>query len=192
MIAIPNPSPYEVQDNSPSLDYKNILSVGRLTHQKGFDLLILAWAKISTQLPGWVITIVGSGEDEKKLKKMAIKYNVTKTIIFAGQQKDMKKFYKSASFFCMSSRYEGLPMVLLEAQSYGLPIVSFDCNTGPAEIIDSGENGFLVDNENIDDLSYKIFKLCKEDRFQNFSKSSLEKSLNFSISNIVLKWDEIA
>lgn len=191
VVAIANPTPYEIQDNLPLLDYKNILCVGRLTYQKGFDLLIPAWAKIHDELPGWIVTIVGSGEDEQKLKKMATDYNVESTIVFAGQQKDMKNFYKKASFFCMSSRFEGLPMVLLEAQSYGLPVVSFDCNTGPAEIIDSGINGFLVQNDNIEDLSDKILKMCKESNFENFSKLSLEKSLSFNISNIILKWSKV-
>lgn len=191
VVAIANPTPYEIQDNLPLLDYKNILCVGRLTYQKGFDLLIPAWAKIHDELPGWIVTIVGSGEDEQKLKKMATDYNVGSTIVFAGQQKDMKNFYRKASFFCMSSRFEGLPMVLLEAQSYGLPVVSFDCNTGPAEIIDSGINGFLVQNDNIEDLSDKILKMCKESNFENFSKLSLEKSLSFNISNIIFKWEKV-
>ncbi len=191
VIAIANPSPYELQDNVPTLEYKNILCVGRLTYQKGFDLLIPAWAKVSSQLPEWKITIVGSGEDEQKLKKLAENFNLTDKIIFAGQQKDMKKFYSQASFFCMSSRFEGLPMVLLEAQSYGLPIVSFDCNTGPAEIIESGINGFLVNNGSIEDLSDKILTMCKEKNFHNFSKSSFKKSLSFNVNNIALKWSNI-
>ncbi|RKG36791.1 glycosyltransferase family 4 protein [Acinetobacter rongchengensis] len=191
VVAIANPTPYEIQDNLPLLDYKNILCVGRLTYQKGFDLLIPAWAKIHDELPGWIVTIVGSGEDEQKLRKMATDYNVGSTIVFAGQQKDMKNFYRKASFFCMSSRFEGLPMVLLEAQSYGLPVVSFDCNTGPAEIIDSGINGFLVQNGNIEDLSDKILKMCKESNFEIFSKLSLEKSLSFNISNIIFKWEKV-
>lgn len=189
VIAIANPSPYELQSNSPSLGYKNILCVGRLTYQKGFDLLIPAWASISGNLPGWTITIVGSGEDEQKLKQMAIDFNVENSIIFAGQQKDITHFYKKASFFCMSSRFEGLPMVLLESQSYGLPIVSFDCNTGPAEVVDCGINGYLAQNENIEDLSDKMLKMCEENNFHSFSIASLKKSQKFNMDNIILKWN---
>ena len=191
VIAIANPSPYPLQNNVPTLSNKNILCVGRLTHQKGFDLLIPAWARIADQLPGWKVTIVGSGEDEQLLKKMAYNLGVAESIIFAGQQKDMDPFYRKASFFCMSSRFEGLPMVLLEAQSYGLPIVSFDCNTGPAELIDNRVNGFLAEVENIDDLSLKILQLCKEDNFEDFFKCAFEKNLKFNMSNIVAKWTNV-
>lgn len=152
IIPIANPSPFEVQENIPSLDYKTILCVGRLTHQKGFDLLITAWARIAQQVPDWKVVIVGSGEDEIMLKQMAKSLGVDDSIIFAGQQKNMSTFYRQASFFCMSSRFEGLPMVLLEAQSYGLPIIAFDCDTGPSDIIQHDVNGYLVQLSNTNAL----------------------------------------
>src|SRR5690606_5894407 len=86
IIPIANPSPFEVQENIPSLDYKTILCVGRLTYQKGFDLLITAWARVAQQVPDWKIVIVGSGEDEQMLKQMAIDYKVDQSIDFVGQQ----------------------------------------------------------------------------------------------------------
>ena len=98
-------------------------------------------------MDGWKIIIVGTGEDEVSLKEMAVNYGVSDSIIFAGQQKNMDPFYRQASFFCMSSRFEGLPMVLLEAISYGLPIVSYDCDTGPSEIIQNDVNGFWFQNQ---------------------------------------------
>ncbi|HFF5258171.1 TPA: glycosyltransferase, partial [Acinetobacter baumannii] len=104
VIAIANPSPYQLQDNQPSLDSKTILCVGRLTYQKGFDLLIPAWAEVKKALDGWKIVIVGIGEDEDNLKQMTKYYNVEDSIEFAGQQKNMSEFYNKASFFCMSSR----------------------------------------------------------------------------------------
>lgn len=191
VLAIANPSPYELQDHHPSLDNKNILCVGRLTYQKGFDLLILTWAKTVEQLPGWKITIVGSGEDEQTLKQMALDLNVSDTIVFAGQQKNMDLFYRKASFFCMSSRFEGLPMVLLEAQSYGLPIVSFDCDTGPAELIDNEINGYLVKNNDIDALAVAVMKMCTQNNFDSFSQNTLKKSQNFKIKNIIDFWSVI-
>lgn len=193
VIAIANPSPYPLQNNLPALSNKNILCVGRLTHQKGFDLLIPAWAKIADQLPSWKVTIVGSGEDEQMLKQMAYNLGVAESIIFAGQQKDMDPFYRKASFFCMSSRFEGLPMVLLEAQSYGLPIVAFDCDTGPAEIIRNDENGYLVENFNIQDFSRNILKMMtlrKED-WHNFITHSNDNAENFKIEKIISQWYKV-
>ncbi len=99
VVAIANPSPYELQDNTPSLEHKIILCVGRLTYQKGFDLLIPSWSKVAHKLDGWKIIIVGTGEDEVSLKEMAVNYGVSESIIFAGQQKNMSQFYNKASFF---------------------------------------------------------------------------------------------
>lgn len=192
IIPIANPSPFQLQENTPSLDYKKILCVGRLTYQKGFDLLIGAWAKIAHQLPDWKIIIVGSGEDEIMLKQIAKDLEVENLIIFAGQQKNMDSFYRQASFFCMSSRFEGLPMVLLEAQSYGLPIVAFDCDTGPSEIVNN-KTGILVPVEDVISLSKAIKDMAtlKEKLYQEMSLSSFSSSKNFNINNIILKWESI-
>lgn len=193
VIAIANPSPYPLQDNLPLLSDKNILCVGRLTHQKGFDLLIPAWAKIANQFSEWKVTIVGSGEDEQLLKHMAESSGVAESIFFAGQQKDMDQFYRKASFFCMSSRFEGLPMVLLEAQSYGLPIVSFDCDTGPAEVIKNGENGYLAKVFDIEDFSKKIFNMMTLDSesMQKFVSNSETNIENYRLGKIFLQWNKI-
>lgn len=192
IIPIANPSPFEVQEHIPSLDYKTILCVGRLTYQKGFDLLITAWAKFAHQVPGWKVIIVGSGEDEMLLKQMAKDLGVDDSIIFAGQQKNIDTFYRQASFFCMSSRFEGLPMVLLEAQSYGLPIVAFDCDTGPSEIVNN-KTGILVPVEDVISLSKAIKDMAtlKEKLYQEMSLSSFASSKNFNINDIILKWESI-
>ena len=192
VIAIANPSPYELQDNQPSLEDKSILCVGRLTYQKGFDLLIPAWAKIFSQLPGWKVTIVGSGEDEQMLKKMAESLGVTESIIFAGQQKDMDQFYRKASFFCMSSRFEGLPMVLLEAQSYGLPIVAFDCDTGPSELVCVG-TGMLIPKDNIPKLAKVILDMANMDTqtYEKMSSNAFISANAFSLDKIYLSWVKI-
>lgn len=192
IIPIANPSPFEVQENIPSLDYKTILCVGRLTYQKGFDLLITAWARVARQVPHWKIVIVGSGEDELMLKQMAKDLGVDDSVIFAGQQKNMDIFYRQASFFCMSSRFEGLPMVLLEAQSYGLPIVAFDCDTGPRELVNS-HNGWLVEPESIEKLSMTLLKAIDlDDRLYNTKvRESLLNIKNFSIESTIKFWEKV-
>ncbi|MCU4595636.1 glycosyltransferase family 4 protein [Acinetobacter radioresistens] len=190
IIPIANPSPFEVQENIPSLDYKTILCVGRLTYQKGFDLLITAWARVAQQVPDWKIVIVGSGEDEQMLKQMAKSLGVDDSIIFAGQQKNMSTFYRQASFFCMSSRFEGLPMVLLEAQSYGLPIVAFDCDTGPAEIVQHNINGLLVESGNINGLTNSLLELINLSniQYEKTSSNAVENSVRYSVNPILKQW----
>ncbi|ENU83927.1 hypothetical protein F974_00981 [Acinetobacter sp. CIP 102159] len=190
IIPIANPSPFEVQENIPSLDYKTILCVGRLTYQKGFDLLITAWARVAQQVPDWKIVIVGSGEDEQMLKQMAIDYKVDQSIDFVGQQKNMDQFYRKASFFCMSSRFEGLPMVLLEAQSYGLPIVAFDCDTGPAEIVEHNTSGFLVELGNIAELANALFELINltNTQYEKLSSAAVQNSTKYAVSSTIKSW----
>lgn len=190
VISISNPNTADLQENIPSLEHKNILTVGRLTHQKGYDLLIEAWAKIAHSLPEWKITIVGIGEDEQMLKKMAKDNNVQDSIHFVGQQKNMDFFYREASFFCMSSRFEGLPMVLLEAQNYCLPIVSFDCDTGPAEVIVNDYNGYLVPSGNVDELSNKIQKMVMIGQWelQRLGGNMVYSREKFKIDKIMNNW----
>lgn len=190
ITAISNPVTYEDIENIPSLEYKTILTVGRLTHVKGFDLLITAWARVAQQVPDWKIVIVGSGEDELMLKQMAKDFEVDDSIIFAGQQKNMDTFYRQASFFCMTSRFEGLPMVLLEAQSYGLPIVAFDCDTGPAEIIDHNISGLLVAPENINGLANSLLGLIKLSniQYEKMSSNAVENSIRYSVNPILKQW----
>ncbi|NCI79689.1 glycosyltransferase family 4 protein [Acinetobacter kanungonis] len=192
VVAISNPSPFQYQSHVPSLEFKNILSIGRLTHQKGFDHLIGAWAKISKQLPEWRITIVGSGEDDGFLRQMAKENNVENSIDFVGQQKNVDKFYRKASFFCLSSRFEGLPMVLLEAQSYGLPIVAYDCDTGPAELV-TNQNGYLVEKQNIDELASALMSMAKlnEYEFSALVNENLKMKDNFGIDRIIIFWENI-
>ncbi|WFT68195.1 glycosyltransferase family 4 protein [Acinetobacter baumannii] len=164
LINIPNPSPYMTVKNKPNLQYKVVLTVGRLTHVKGYDLLLQAWADICVEDKEWQLFIVGGGEEEENLKKLANKLNIINRVVFAGTQNDVSIFYEKSSIFCLSSRNEGLPMVLLEAQSYGLPIVSFDCDTGPSEIVTHGENGYLARMGDIGEMSFFLKSLMYSEK----------------------------
>uniref|UniRef100_UPI00124FB0F2 glycosyltransferase family 4 protein n=1 Tax=Acinetobacter bereziniae TaxID=106648 RepID=UPI00124FB0F2 len=193
IVDIANPTPYENIDNIPSLEYKNILAMGRLTFQKGFDLLIQAWAEIYKYNKDWTLTIVGSGEDENKLKKLSLDLGVNEGVKFICATKNVEQYFKAASFFCLSSRFEGFGMVLVEAQSFSLPIVSFNCDAGPSDIIDNDENGYLVETGNIKMLHNKLLKLMNLDSSQYIlmSEKSKIKSEKFFILNIGNKWVEI-
>lgn len=193
IIPIPNPSPFENVQHSPSLDYKTVLSVGRLTYQKGFDILIEVWSLVCKKNPDWVLKIVGSGEDEIKLKDQAKFIGIEDKIEFVGQTKDVNHYYRTASFYCMSSRFEGLPMVLLEAQSYGLPIIAFDCDTGPSELIRNHVNGVLVEYLNINEMAEKInqFINSKSEIYLNLVGNSKNNNINYSCLNTILLWENI-
>nr|UEH20032.1 Gtr171 glycosyltransferase [Acinetobacter baumannii] len=106
---------------------------------------------------------------------------------------DVSKYYMKSSLFCLSSRNEGLPMVLLEAQSYGLPIVSFDCDTGPSDLVEHNVNGFLVPPEDISSMQYYLEKAMSLDdgKYSEMVNASIKNIGKFSIQNIVNEWCKI-
>lgn len=191
IIPIANPTPYENIQHTPSLEHKIVLSLGRLTYQKGFDLLVEAWAKVCESNKDWTLRIVGSGEDEQQLKQQAKALEVDDRIQFLPATKDVDHHYRTSSFYCMSSRFEGLPMVLLEAQAYGLPVISMDCDTGPAEVIVNGQNGFLVDT--VEQLAACIAETIEidEQQYDQMVQSSKDNVLRFHLKNIKHFWKDI-
>lgn len=193
LISIPNPSPYTQTNHNPSLESKIILSVGRLSHVKGFDLLLQAWSLIYKQYPNWKLKIVGSGEEETKLKSLCQELSLIGQVIFIPRTNNIEEHYKAASFYCLSSRNEGFPMVLLEAQAYGLPIVAFDCETGPSEILKNGINGYLCEKENINLFSKKMKQIIDLNQvdFLNFCENSKNINMDFLISKIIKDWEKI-
>ncbi|MFW2105524.1 glycosyltransferase family 4 protein [Acinetobacter guillouiae] len=193
IVAIANPTPYENIKHTPSLGYKSFLALGRLNYQKGFDLLIEAWAQACEQNNDWTLRIVGSGEDEKALKDQAQHLGVADRIDFVPATKNIEKYYKTSSFYCMSSRFEGLPMVLLEAQSFGLPLVAFDCDTGPSDIIENEMNGYLVEPLNVQELSNILVSVCSIplDDYKKMVYLSKVNSEKFYLEKILNDWLEI-
>ena len=193
IVPISNPTPYENTEHLPNLESKIILAIGRLTHQKGFDFLIDAWAKVCKINSDWTLRIIGDGEDEKKLKQQAKDLGIYNRIEFIPAKKNINKYYKTASFYCMTSRFEGLPMVLLEAQAFGLPIVAFDCDTGPSEIITNNINGYLCDQNNCEDLSFALDNMMNmsEEKFQNMCLNAKLNSDSFKLDKIIKKWINI-
>lgn len=193
LITIGNPVSYGSIVHTPNLDFRVILAIGRLTHVKGFDILINAWSKSCRENENWLLRIVGSGEEEKKLKQQAKHLNIQDRVDFIPQTKNVDQYYKTSSFYCLSSRFEGLPMVLLEAQAFGLPLISFDCDTGPSDIIDHELNGWLIENGNTERLAASLNHACKisNEKYINMTLKSRININKFSINNIIMKWINI-
>lgn len=195
IIAIANPSPYPISQHLPSQANKTVLAVGRLTYQKGFDLLIQAWKLVKNKphFSEWKLNIVGDGEERQDLDDKIEQYGLESTVRLFPFSNNINKFYLEASLYCMSSRFEGLPMVLIEAQSFGLPIASFDCDTGPSEIVEHNKSGLLCKKENIQDLAENLQNLMKlsEDEYNNMVLAAKESVKKFSLARIIEKWEEI-
>lgn len=157
VVTIPNVVTCFPNDISKSHDLsKKIISVGRLNHQKGFDMLISAWNKIAFKYQGWHIDIYGSGDDEKYLIGLIEQYKLNDLIKIHKPVDNIYDKYKESSIFVLSSRFEGFGLVLVEAMSCGLPVISFDCPHGPSEIINQKTSGILVKAEDINGLADAI------------------------------------
>ena len=173
------------------LNQKKIVAVGKLDPQKGFDLLIEA-CRFIKNWDGWILEIYGQGPDEEQLRSKISFYELEKHIFLKGVTRKVEEVYHSASFYVLSSRFEGFPMVLLEAISFGLPIVSFDCATGPNEVIVNDDCGLLVEEGNTKKLGEAMQRMiCSREEREEKSERAFQKSKFFSKDEIMKQWLEL-
>jgi glycosyltransferase involved in cell wall biosynthesis len=190
--AIPNPCPFAVQIalTSPH-DSRLVLAMGRLVPQKGFDLLLKAWAKVITAEPTWRLRIVGSGSAEHHLKQLCNNFGLSNSVAFAPNTSDVESHYREAAIYCLSSRFEGFPMTLLEAIAFGVPIVSFDCDNGPAEIL-AGTGAALVSPENIDALADNLLWFMRNPALRSVvGQAEKLRADIFQLDKVVDQWVEL-
>jgi len=176
-------------DHTASLDSKQVIAVGRYDYQKGFDRLIEAWRLVYERFPDWKLKIIGEGELRDTLQQLIDKYNLGEVIELKKSVSDILPDYLDSSILAMSSRYEGLPMVLIEAMSVGLPVVSFECKCGPGDIITDGEDGFLVPEGDVQALAERILQLIDDPNLRKqMGQAAKLKSEYFSEPVIMEKW----
>lgn len=172
-----------------SLDTKRVVAIGRYTHQKGFERLIEAWDGICHRYPDWRLDIVGDGEERSRLQSLIDGYGIGESCTLCPPTNDMDTVYRNASIIAMSSRYEGLPMILLEAQAYGLPIVSFACKCGPTDVVTDGVDGYLVTEGDIEALAHKLSAVMSDDVLrQRMGVEARKNSERYSEEVIMEKW----
>lgn len=155
VCCIPNPCSI-LPSNSGKHEQKQVLAVGRLHPQKGFDMLLDAWKQISPSAPDWVLRIVGEGDCRPNLEQQISRLGLQQTVRMDGVSADIQSEYQESRIFVLSSRWEGLPLALIEAMSQGTCCVAFDCPQGPKELIADGVSGRLVKNGDISELTRKI------------------------------------
>lgn len=190
---VPNPITTKKKEKVTSyLDRQNqILAVGRATEQKGFDSLLLAFQPIAKEFSQWKLNIVGDGSELKSLIKMAEDLKITDQVIFSGQVRNVEDYYDQSKIFVLSSRFEGFGLVILEAQLSETPVISFNCPTGPSDIIEDKINGLLIEDQNIQALSSAIKNLIlNEDQAMQLvsnANKSIEVYKDENNKNIWLK-----
>lgn len=175
-----------------NLKNHRVISVGRLTHQKGYNYLIDAWKIVHKKQKNWILDIYGEGDLYEELSLQIQRNNLQNTIFLRGSTNEIEKHLVESSVFALSSNYEGFPMVLLESMAYGVPLVSFDCETGPSEIIENNDCGILVEDKNIEQLGEALIGMIENENLRKQKgKNAKQKSDRFSKDQIMKQWMEL-
>lgn len=194
VFVMPNPLalvPRKSNDNDSKEN--TILAIGNLNRwkHKGFDNLIRIFKRISLEHPDWKLKIAGAGQQEYLLK-LITENELTERVFLLGEIENIAQVMQNASIFVLTSRWEGLPMVLIEAMSQGMACIAFDCFTGPADIIDNNIDGILVEDQNIDEFINKLSLLIENDDIRkNLAIKAVEKSKEYLPERIMDKWHEL-
>ena len=190
VIAIPNPIVSSFQPSS--LDRKCVIAVGRLVPSKGFSSLIRSFRTVVNRFPDWQLDIWGEGAERQNLEEEIDKNGLTGSVRLRGVSNNVQQEMLSDSLFVFTSQYEGFGITFLEAMSCGLPVVSYDCDFGPGEIIEDGKDGFLVPVGDEDTLAERICSLIEDEGLRKrVGVAALEKSKKYSIENIIRMWMEL-
>lgn len=188
---IPNAVSFHCDEPS-KLDKCRIIAAGRLVKLKGYDQLIKISKILSLEIPNWHIDIYGEGDEKKQLIAQIYEEKLENFITINSATSDIKKELMSSSIVVMTSEYEGLPMILIEAQTCGLPIVSYDCPEGPRNIIDDEKNGYLIPPNNLHLFASKIINLANDFHLrEKMGRCSYEASKKYSQKNIFFYWDNL-
>ena len=170
---------------------RRVIAVGRLDYQKGFDRLIEAWRIVmeDRRFGGWKLDIFGQGEWKPMLQDMIAEYSLEDSAAIHAPVKDIWKEYAESSFLAMSSHYEGFPMVMIEAMSCGLPVVTFGYKCGPADIIKDGINGFVVPEGDVEALAFRMKTLMEDDSIRSgMSREAAKVTRTYSEENVMARW----
>jgi glycosyltransferase involved in cell wall biosynthesis len=188
---IPNAVP-ELHGGMADPDRRVVVAAGRLTPQKGFDLLIPAFADVVREHPGWQLRIHGAGPQRAELRQAILDHDLYNHVFLMGPTPDLGAALAQGSIFVLSSRFEGFGMVIVEAMSKGLAVVSFDCERGPAEIISNGEDGLLVPALDTNALAAAITALASDrERRAQLGAAAVQTARRYDREAIGARWDEL-
>jgi glycosyltransferase involved in cell wall biosynthesis len=188
---IPNAAP--ALDAPPAtLERPVVIAAGRLTLQKGFDRLIPAFAQVAERHPQWTLRICGDGPQRASLARQIMELGLSNNVFLLGPVDRLDLQMSNASLYVLSSRHEGLPMVMIEAMSLGLPVVSFDCPTGPRDVIGGGRGGTLVPEGDIDALAAAMIELIEDGgRRSALGAAAAARAQDYALASIGPRWEAL-
>lgn len=193
--AIPNPVPVAPEagaDPPPAKTGRLVIALGRLHEQKGFDLLVRAFQEAHARHSAWALEIWGEGPERPNLERLVDDLGLEGRVRLPGVTTAPYDVLRTADLFVMSSRREGFPNALCEAMACGLPVVSFDCPSGPAEIIRDGVDGVLVPPENVGLLAMTLDRMMSDEKErQRLGLRAVEVTQRFSTARVMALWDQL-
>jgi len=174
------------------LSAKRIFAAGRYTPQKGYDFLIHAWAPVAREHPDWQLKICGGGQSKARLQARIEEEGIGAQTELAGPTDDVPGEMAQASIYALSSRFEGFPLVLVEAMSKGMACVAFDCPTGPADIIDDHRNGLLVPPKDVPGLTAALREMVEDEELRRrCGDAAIETARDYTMEAIGPRWEEM-
>lgn len=173
-------------------DARVVVAAGRLARQKGFDLLVQAWSLVAPRHPGWQLHVYGKGRLARRLRAQVAEAGLEDSVRLKGYTDRLPQVLSESSLYVLSSRFEGFPMVLLEAMGAGLPVVTFDCPTGPSEIVEDGVNGLLVERDSVAGLAGALDAAISDpDLRMRMGRAAHETSLGYSREALAERWERL-
>lgn len=169
-----------------------VVTVGRLSPQKGFDVLLQAFAECRRHVPGWRLVILGEGEERTRLESMVRSLGLEGAVEMPGRVREPSRVLEQSDLFVLSSHFEGFPNALLEAMSCGLAAISTDCPSGPADIIRHGVDGLLVPPGDVGQLARAMRRLMADsEERKRLGRAALEVDQRFGAGRVMESWEEL-
>ena len=169
-----------------------MLAAGRFVRQKGFDLLIEAFRAVNAAHPDWRLKICGHGEMKPQLRQAIAEHGLEGAVELAGPSDDLPGEMERASIYALSSRFEGFPLVLLEAMGKGMAVVAFDCPTGPRDVVRDHENGILVPPRDVPGLAAGLLEMVEDGELRRrCGAAATETARDYTIEAVGRRWEAL-